>query len=243
MLTRQSTALFATRSFLALAGWGSLMSTSLPRVYGQTPSELAPWTEAERSLRAEKGPAVVATLRDQRLRLVRLEKNLVAQRDYRAAEEARRARAETEKKLREWQEVLGLPLFTADENGHITLTAPRAILQGGLAFDLSQQRLVGWTQRGLAARWELPYDLPAGAYEVVIDYSCAPGEGGTIVVKEGFFTLTRKITPSGGWDERLSRALGIIRLQSQAESFVIEAQQLTQSELFRLYQVKLIPVS
>jgi hypothetical protein len=175
--------------------------------------------------------------------LARIEKALVTQRDYAAAEEVRRARRATEEKLRTWQEALGRPIFSVDEKGIITLGAERAILQGGLAFDSARQRVVGWTQRGMIARWELPDNLAAGAYEVSIDYSCAPQEGGSIILKESFFTLTRKVEPTSGWEDRQSQVLGIIRLQSGAESLVMEVQNLTQSELFRLYQIRLVPVS
>ncbi len=188
---------------------------------------------------------IVATLgpiKKHVLLLTELEKRLAAARDYTGAMKAREQRVEMQNELERLDK--NLLLLQSREQSHraaalperITLAVDAATLQGPR---LEAGALTGWSRPGAAATWKLPIGLPAGGYEVVLRYRCAPLEGGSLRVSEARFTLTGDIeTTLRGPEERV---LGTLKLTENAPSLTLTAATVFKDNLMQLLAVELIP--
>ncbi len=197
-------------------------------------------------LRAAYQKDVATAIRPQAQRfreeLVKLERTLVAARDYRQAAAVRDERLKVEKRLAQAARDSGPPA-QAYPGGPVTLTAKDAIAAGGVAYNAAKDALDGWKSTGSSARWTLPFPLKAGGYEVIVEMACAPGSGGQVTVKEDFHTLTKAIAPTNGWDDFGSQTLGTLRVRANSTNLNLGAITVEGDGLFLLRCVKLVPVS
>ena len=174
--------------------------------------------------------------------LVKLERSLVAARDYRQAAAVRDERVKVEKRLAQASRDSGPPA-QAYPGGPVTLTARDAIPVGGVSYHPGKDALDGWKSSGSSARWTLPFPLKAGGYEVIVEMACAPGSGGQLTVKEDFHTLTKTLAPTKGWDDFASQTLGTLRVRANSTNLSLGAITVEGDGLFLLRCVKLVPVS
>lgn len=169
-----------------------------------------------------------------------LEKRASSARDYAGAIEVSRVRKAAEAELevmakRAEQMNLAQPTNTP---ASIQLSAAKAKLEGTM-YDAKADEITGWA-KAASATWTLP-NLPPGGYDVVLHYSCTATEGGSVVVKEAFYNLTRDIkAPTQGIAQL---ALGTLRIRDGAGSLTLTARSVLGGNLMHLHAVELIPVS
>ncbi len=210
----------------------------------QAAAEAAKLEELRQGFFKENAAATAPLTRRYRNDLLALERQCAARRDYVMAAKVRDERLKAEQKLAEVarlapQVVAARPYL----GGPVTLGAKDATVAGGVIFNRARDVLEGWQFKDAAARWELPFPLPAGGYQVVLELACAPGSGGQVEIKEEFHTLKRDIAPTGGWSEFSSRSLGTLRLRANATNLRITATEVAGEGLFLLRAITLIPVA
>lgn len=183
-----------------------------------------------------------ALLEKYRQALIKLERSLVQERDYRAAIPVRNERRQMEERLMSLQPPGEAPTQPYP-GGPITLTAETAETSGGVFHDPDKGALAGWTRPTARAQWKLSAPLSAGGYEVILEMACAPGSGGQVTVREDFHTLTRKVQPTAGWESFESQSLGTIRIRHNATGLDLQALTVEGDGLFLLRCVKLVPIA
>jgi hypothetical protein len=121
----------------------------------------------------------------------------------------------------------------------IRLLASEAKLDGPI-YDSKSDEISGWGKASTSATWMLP-NLPPGGYDVVLHYSCAAEEGGSIVVKEAFYNLMREVhAPTKGIAQH---ALGTLRIREGSGPLTIAARTVLGGNLMHLHAVELLPAS
>lgn len=217
-------------------GWlGAVWAQNQPVPAPSAPPALEALREAHQQERATLAAPILQKYREE---LLALERSSVEQRDYLAAALARDERHRAEDAL-----VRLVPGLAAMPAGRaIPLSAEKAAASGGVTYEADQRALTGWDAVGAAARWRLPLSVPAGGYEVVAELACAPGSGGRVSIKEDFHSLSRAISPTGGWNDFQRQSLGVLRLRHEAASLALSVQEIQGGEVFRLRSLTLVPV-
>lgn len=179
--------------------------------------------------------------------LSKLENALVAARDYSAALHVQRERLRVAAKIESFNTTAGgsppvtaTPQASGSDNSQ-TLDLSAATTGGGVTFDASSNTLRGWTATGAFAEWALPASHPSGGYEVELTYATAGDEPGTFVLKEAFYTLTRKTTPTSAPTEFRTHKVATLRMKPGPGPFRISAEAVPATGLFSLKSVRLLP--
>jgi hypothetical protein len=223
----------------ATIGW---LSTSL--ILAQSGSEPAKLKELRKTYVSELAAAAAPTVQKYREALLVLERVCANQRDYTTAAAVRDERLKAEQKLTTWSKSAPTGVMARPyPGGPVTLNAKEAAGSSGVMFNKDKDALEGWKSPGASARWTLPFPLKAGGYEIVVEMACAPGSGGQVRIKEDFHTLTRTVTPTKGWTDFASQALGTLRVKANATGLDLGALTVEGDGLFLLRAVKLIPLS
>lgn len=210
----------------------------------QQPSEPARLQELRQAYQAELAGQAAPALQQYREELLKLERLCVGKRDYTTAAAVKNERLRAEKRLTDLAKRSPAQATVRPyPGGPITLAAKEANTAGGVVFNKQKDALEGWKSKEASATWTLPFPLKAGGYEVVLEMACAPGSGGKITIKEDFHTLTRTVTPTGGWDDFASQTLGTLRIKANATGLNMSALTVEGDGLFLLRAVKLVPLS
>ena len=170
-----------------------------------------------------------------------LEKRAAAARDYPAALTLSKERkaAEAELELLAKRAALLDVSQPASSAPSLRLSASAAKLNGP-SYAAAEDAIIGWSSSAASATWTLP-SLAPGGYDVVLYYSCAGGEGGSLVVKEAFYTLARDLkSPTQGLAQQ---TLGTLRIREGAGTFTITARTVLGGNLMHLHAVELLPAS
>lgn len=228
----------------ALSALGALAAAS--------PAAASPGTEQLEQLRATyrskylqlAAPALERYQAD----LLRMETTAVARRDYATAEAVRNERGRVAEMLAQSAALTPpsdpAPPEAPHERPGIALSPAAATLGGGVALDTDDGTLTGWVKPGAYAEWTLPEGLETGGYEVEITYAAdAENPRGTLVIREPFYTLTRRPPGTGGADHFVTRNLGILRIKEGSPAIRIIAEEITEAPLFTLKELRLIPAS
>lgn len=219
-----------------ILGWlGAAWAQNRPAPDGSAPPALESLREAHAQ---ERALLPIPILQKYREDLLALERSSAEQRDYLTAALARDERHRAEGALVRLAPELAPPATGST----ITLSASQATASGGAAYDAGARALKGWDAAGASAKWRLPLSLPAGGYEIIAEVACAPGSGGRARLKEDFHTLTRAISPTGGWEDFQRQRLGVLRLRHEAASLTLSAQEIQGEGLFYLRSLTLAPV-
>ncbi len=206
------------------------------------PSEPARLKELQQAYQAALASEAAPVLRQYREKLLGLERRCAEKRDYATAVAVRDERQRAEKRLagiaRRSPEQSGVRPYSG---GPIILSAREAAVDGGVVWNSKANALEGWKTTSSSASWALPFPLPTGGYDVLVETACAPGSGGKILIKEDFYSLTRTLTPTKSWDDFTSQTLGTLRVTAHATSLRLSALTIEGDGLFRLRAVKLVP--
>lgn len=175
-------------------------------------------------------------------KLAKLEKELAEAGDYAGAGKARRERLK----------ITGAPgtggrgastMPPAVTDGEPILLEPAgATLNGGVIFDAPAGILKNWTATGAAA-WDLPPGLKSGGYDVELTWSCAPGSGGEMVIKEDRYSMRRAVKPSASWEDFKTEIVGTLRLLSNSRLLELTAATLKGEALLQLKSIRLLPAN
>jgi hypothetical protein len=200
---------------------------------------------AFRKLRADWKAAVMQKtkeLRDQySQRLKVLETQAVERGDYAAAALLRKERVKfgNEPAL---PEISHGSLPGAAEKGQpVSLEMAHARLGGGVNYTSETGVLTGWAVTGASAGWLLPSGLEGGGYEVELTYASAPDAGGTLLLKEEFYTLRRTLEATAGAADFQTKIIGTLRLIPGSRLLELSAEAVKGSGLLELKSVRLIP--
>ena len=188
--------------------------------------------------------STLPTLRDYAEALTTLEKQAVAARDYDPAGAVRSEHQRVTTEIAS-QEKLALLLKARQTTTDSNSSASRILLKisdaklEGVTLDAATQCLTGWAA-GASATWKLP-DLPPGGYEVILKCSSGPLEGGTVQIKEAFYSLTGTIsTTMKGVEEQ---NLGTLKIRDGSGTLKITALTVLKSNLMQLQSVELLPAN
>lgn len=172
--------------------------------------------------------------------LLALEKKLALAQDFAGAVRARDERAKTEKQILALeQEAAIIASRPAAQNAarpvaRIELKLSDAKLTD-VQWDAKDKALTGWEKTNACATWKLS-DLPPGGYEVLL--RCT-GPAGDVVVKEGFYSLTKACKATK--DKSIEQSLGTLRIRVGASSLTLGPAQPEKSAGWRVYSVVLVP--
>lgn len=175
--------------------------------------------------------------------LTKLETELAAEGDYAAAASARRERLRVAAVSPAPEKTAPVSLPEAAEGAAIELKPAGAALSGGVIFDNASNSLTGWKTEGASARWKLPPGLKLGGYEVEMTWSCAPGAGGDLLLKEERYTLRRGVKPTAGWDDFQTQIIGTLRVIANSRLLEISAAAVKAPGLFQLKSIRLLPAA
>lgn len=126
----------------------------------------------------------------------------------------------------------------------ITLKALTATLSGELEF-LQELSVIGrWYGVGASATWDVPEDIVAGTYEMILKYSCGQRGGGTFRLEIGEDQhLTARVSPAAGqrgWRTARSLLIGECVLDQQTGKIRIVSTEHT-GDLMNLSSITLVP--
>ena len=170
-----------------------------------------------------------------------LEKKAAVAADWKTALVARDERTRAEAELATLEKV-GLLLQTVagaqSTQGIVSLKMGDAKLEG-VKMDPTTGALIDWVGAGSHASWTLP-GIPPGGYEVVLRYASSATQGGTLEVREAFYSLTAdtKITLRGAEEHNL----GTLRVRSGGGPLTVTATNVSKGGLMELAAVELRPV-
>lgn len=212
-------------------------------------AEDSPTTDSPdlRSLRSQFRKKLIETIMPEKKahleRLRELEKKLATAHDFADAIRARDERTALEQELTALEQEL--PMLAARAAGEgkvlperIPMKLEDATLKGVKAD--KDGALTGWDDTNCSVTWLLP-GLPPGGYEVIIKYSCGKDEGGTVIVKESFYSLRGTVTPTEG--KPLEKNIGTLRVRDGHGLLTIAANAAPKGGLMRLWSLELAPVS
>ena len=165
--------------------------------------------------------------------LEKLERTLVAQRNYASAIAVRDEVDAIKAKIAQFEQAKVTPVIS----GKIIFLPENAELKG-VELNSESKMLHGWSTPDDAARWSLP-DLTPGGYEVVLEYSASNLEGGELLVSEEFFNLSGKIAPTEGKTVKLN--LGTLKIRSGQSYLTLQATTNEIGGLMHLKSIELIP--
>ena len=105
--------------------------------------------------------------------------------------------------------------------GDISLSPTAAKFSGGTSLLKPQEIVQGFVRTGSSASWTVT-DLPAGIYDIIIDYSSGTkGGGGNIHVTALTSETDVEITPLGSWKTFRRKRIGGIRITTPPVSLTI----------------------
>lgn len=187
--------------------------------------------------------AILPEKRSYAARLGEAEKRLVDAHDYAAATKVRDERLALEQQLTAHEQEL--PALAARAAGRGALLPERLVFRpqdatlAGLRLE-KDGAIAGWESPGAAASWKLPA-LPAGGYEVALQYACNGGAGSAVEIRESYYLLRGQIRPTG--EKTVKGNLGTLRIRDGAGSLTLVAGKGTDANLMRVFALELIPVN
>jgi hypothetical protein len=200
-----------------------------------------------RQMRAQFREALLtAILPEQRAyhdQLQDLEKKLAAAHDFAGAIQARDERVLLEEEITAYEEEM--PRLAARASGADQLLPERIVFKptdaklSGLTLE-KDGTLAQWNAAQASATWTLP-KLPAGGYEVFLKYSSGKDDATGLIVRESFYFLRGKTTPT---DQKPSeKSLGTLRIRDGDGTLTLAAESVPKNNALRLLSLELAPVN
>lgn len=93
----------------------------------------------------------------------------------------------------------------------VILLPKEAVVHGLLQLSPTAETIASWKTVDDSLEWKLN-NLPPGGYEVIMEYSCLPNEGGRFQLSEAFHSLTGIITSTGG--QLVKKNIGTLRIKT-----------------------------
>jgi hypothetical protein len=234
-------ALCASRVAFVTAAWGWL---ALAEPCG---AQTHPPEGDLRQLRAQfRESLLTALLPEQHAyhdQLLELEKKLVTAHDYAGAIQSRDERIALEQEITAYEQEL--PRLAARASGADQLLPERIVFKpsdarlSGLTLE-KDGTLAQWSGSQASATWSLP-KLPAGGYEVFLKYSSGKEDITGFIVKENFYFLRGKTTPSN--EKPAEKSLGTLRIRDGEGTLTLAAESAPKNCALRLLALELAPVN
>jgi hypothetical protein len=216
-------------------------------LWAQNPSPAHPTENDLRQMRAQfRGSLLTAILPEQHVyhdELLELEKKLAAAHDFAGAIQARDERVMLEQEITAYEEEM--PRLAARASGADQLLPERIVFKpadaklSGLALE-KDGTLSQWSAAQSSATWTLP-KLPAGGYEVFLRYSSGKDDPTAFIVRENFYFLRGKTTPTN--QKRSEKSLGTLRIRDGEGTLTLTAENAPKNSALRLVSLELAPVN
>ena len=135
------------------------------------------------------------------------------------------------------------PAEVVAADGTLTLPATKAFLHGDqITFELEFWNIGYWSGEHDFAVWKVR--LPAAAaFDVYLDYACAPDSAGNKLVLEGADPVLRTVVAStGGWERYTLTKLGTVKLPAGEGRVSVRPDGPVKGALLDLRNVYLVPV-
>jgi hypothetical protein len=193
-----------------------------------------------------RGSLLTAILPEQRAyhdQLLELEKKLAAAHDFAGAIQARDERVTLEQEITAYEEEM--PRLAARASGADQLLPERIVFKpadaklSGLTLE-KDGSLSQWNAAQASATWTLP-KLPAGGYEVFLKYSSGKDDPTAFIVRENFYFLRGKTTPTN--QKPSEQSLGTLRIRDGEGTLTLAPESVPQNSALRLVSLELAPVN
>jgi hypothetical protein len=184
--------------------------------------------------------AAIPEMKAHREELLALEKKLALAQDFASAVRVRDERVRTEKQILTLEQEAAI-LVSRPAVGNAAKLVARIELKlseaklSDVQLDAKDGALTDWGQPNAGATWQLS-GLAPGGYEVLL--RCT-GPAGDVVVKEGFYSLTKTCKATN--DKSVEQSLGTLRLRVGASSLTLGRAQSEKGTGWRVYSVVLVP--
>ncbi len=146
------------------------------------------------------------------------------------------------------QEMLGqepevvLPDDGVASSEPVDLVGADATLNGKMRISEANGAIFRWGTRGSSVEWRLTDQVETGKYEVILDYSCAAGEGGAFDVNVGDDQeLTGTVSGEGEWSNWRQMHVGDVDIKLPT-NLKITATSLANKLLMNVRKLTLAPV-
>lgn len=140
--------------------------------------------------------------------------------------------------------IIDAPSAGARPQHEVTLDIAMARCSGGARYDERRQRIRNWDTVGATALWDLDAETPPGRYELIVNRSTGPGEGGSFEIFAGNADAvqgTVATDPDAAWDKQERMLAGVVVIGPDTRTLAITCTSLEKSYLWILYGVTLAP--
>ena len=225
----------------ALAAWVSF--AILASASGQEKAPESDLRQLRARFRESLLSAILPEQREYHAHLAEVERKLAAAHDYAGAIQARDERVALEQEITAYEQEL--PRLAARASGAEQLLPERIVFKpadakvSGVTLE-KDGALTQWSSAQASATWKLP-KLPAGGYEVFLKYASGKGDTTGFVVKENFYLLHGKTTPTN--DKPVEKNLGTLRIRDGEGTLTLTAENIPKNSSLRLLALELAPVN
>ena len=212
-------------------------------VYGQEKPPENDLRQLRAQFRESLLSAILPEQRDYHAQLAEVERKLAAAHDYAGAIQARDERVALEQEITAYEQEL--PRLTARAAGAEQLLPERIVFKpsdakvSGATLE-KDGSLAQWSSAQASATWKLP-KLPAGGYEVFLKYASDKNDITGFIVKENFYSLRGKTTPTN--NKPLEKNLGTLRIRDGEGTLTLTAESIPKNGSLRLLALELAPVN